>query len=115
MSGYAKLGLFMAHAPELAIFRRFGALNVQSLLYLQAELHHLEKELREYAQEDEASGHPERLHYSKDWRILKTSVELPEEEGHDPRQWLVMREIQEKLRNYSRSFPATFHSLVTTY
>jgi hypothetical protein len=43
VNGYPKLARHMGASPEIAIFRRFGALNAQNLLYLQAELVHLEK------------------------------------------------------------------------
>jgi hypothetical protein len=42
MEGYPKLSRLMAFYPEVAIFRRFGALNAENLLYLQAELQDLE-------------------------------------------------------------------------
>ena len=45
MEGYAKLASFMASDSEFAIFRRFGALNAQNLLYYQAELMDLETHL----------------------------------------------------------------------
>jgi hypothetical protein len=37
-NGYTKLAIQMGQYSEMAIFRRFGALNAQNLLYLQAEL-----------------------------------------------------------------------------
>jgi hypothetical protein len=48
-AGYAQLASLMGAHPEVAVFRRFGALNAQNLLYLQAELTHLELELRSTA------------------------------------------------------------------
>ena len=36
--GYAKLSSLMSTDSEFAIFRKFGALNAQNLLYYQAEL-----------------------------------------------------------------------------
>ena len=34
MEGYAKIACLMGEFPEVAIFRRFGALNAQNLLCL---------------------------------------------------------------------------------
>src|SRR6266516_7333070 len=43
--GYPSLSYEMGRNPEVAIIRRFGALNVQNLLYLQARLTVLEQQL----------------------------------------------------------------------
>ena len=47
MEGYSKLASLMGTYSDTLIFRHFGALSAQNLLYLQAELVHLEHELRE--------------------------------------------------------------------
>ena len=39
---YKKLSRFLGSSPPLTIFRRFGDLNVQNILLLQAELAYLE-------------------------------------------------------------------------
>jgi hypothetical protein len=46
-SGYLKLAYLMALAPEVAIFRKFGLLNVLNLLRQQAELQDLEEKLKD--------------------------------------------------------------------
>ena len=38
MEGYAKLSSLMANDTEFAMYRKFGTLNTQNLLYYQAEL-----------------------------------------------------------------------------
>jgi len=45
IKGYPKLAGQIELCPETAIFRRFGALNAENLLYFQAELVWLETEL----------------------------------------------------------------------
>ncbi|OJD39989.1 uncharacterized protein BKCO1_200057 [Diplodia corticola] len=45
--GYPSISLEMSVYPELGVFRRFGKLNAQSLLYMQAEIQKMEKELNE--------------------------------------------------------------------
>jgi hypothetical protein len=100
MEGYAKMAFLMGEYPEVAVFRRFGALNAQNLLYLQAELKDLETSLRNYALEDQNSGHPERIFYSKDWFTLKNSCDATYE-GADGNQWSTILSIRAKLKEYS--------------
>jgi hypothetical protein len=98
MEGYAKIASRIATHPELGIYRRFGALNAQNILYLQAELHGLEQELQQYAAEDAAAANDEtRKLYSRDWHTLAEST------GDDGRQWYTMCRIREKLKEYSKS------------
>jgi hypothetical protein len=98
MEGYAKIASRIAAHPELGIYRRFGALNAQNILYLQAELHGLERELQQYATEDAAAANDEtRKLYSRDWHTLAEST------GDDRRQWNTMCRIRGKLKEYSKS------------
>jgi hypothetical protein len=94
MDGYAKIGKLMGRKVEYAIFRRFRDLNVQNVLYLQAELTHLERELDDIRTRD--SLHPDRLYYNKDWWSLSQS-----ENTEDLEQWDKVLEIREKLSQYS--------------
>lgn len=96
LEGYSRLAAMMGSHPELAVFRRFGAINAQNVLYLQAELVHLELQLREYAREDENSGHPKRVIFSLDWQTLsESSVDS------DDKQWKTILRIREILKEYS--------------
>jgi hypothetical protein len=99
MEGYAKLAALMGDHPEVAIFRRFGAVNAQNLLYLQAELTHLELKLRKYAKEDANSRHHKRVLYSTDWQTLSESIIVPD---NDDKQWNTILTIRERLREYSK-------------
>jgi len=56
MSGYEKLAGLMTKHSEVATFQRFDFLNTLNILYLQAELVHLEQELRDSMREDLESG-----------------------------------------------------------
>ena len=90
--------------PEAAIFRRFASLNIQNLLYYQAELTTLEKELRDF----ELGGchqfpthSPDKLpaptgRYATDWEWL--GLRQPE----NP-QWQCMLKIRSLLEKYSSS------------
>ena len=86
----------MGQYPETAIFRRFAALNSQNLLYLQAELVHLEMRLRglEVAASQAQNGNS-RL-YAKDWYWLKASAEDGQGEL-----WEAVLETKAKLKEYS--------------
>lgn len=66
--GYSKVAQTMACHDELGIFRRFRKLGLQNLLYLQAELTHLEKDLEDLAQRD--ANYQRRSMHSKDWYSL---------------------------------------------
>ncbi len=97
-NGYDHLARFMGGLPENAIFRRFGALAAQDLLYRQAELVALERSLTRYQQADKESGHSERQQYSLSWSRLNDSVE--EENGNDGSQWVTALKIRTKLQEY---------------
>ena len=56
MAGYEKVAGLMTKHSEVATFQRFDFLNTLNILYLQAELVHLEKDLRESMKEDLESG-----------------------------------------------------------
>ena len=53
--GYHKLASLMGPNPDVAIFRRFGALNMLNLMSLQVELVDLEAQLSDIAREDDTS------------------------------------------------------------
>jgi hypothetical protein len=99
--GYPKLSGRMGMVPEMAIFRRFGALNAQMLLYMQSELIHLEEELRKLELEDSRSEQSYKSKYSCDCFFLYTSTT----EGDD-RQLRLVLEIKAKLKEYSKHMVA---------
>jgi hypothetical protein len=87
--GHAKIAKLMSETSELAIFRRFSNLNLQNLLYLQAELMHLESNLKDLA--DQYHSTPNRELYCRNWWYLAQN-----DEEHDDREqwdkWLQIRE-----------------------
>lgn len=95
MDGYPRLGTLMGANPALAIFRRYGFLNVQNLLHLQAEINELEKELQEIALEDRCSNSGERQYFSREW------WKLAQAQGADSLQWRKCLELRLKLNEYS--------------
>lgn len=96
--GYHRLASLMGGFPEAAPFRRFATLNAKNLLYLQAELTALERELRDAARKDAQSGNQFRENYSRAWVFLCHSDERPD---GSPEQWKVFSKIREALREYS--------------
>lgn len=98
--GHAKIAKLMSETSELAIFRRFSKLNLQNLLYLQAELMHLESNLKDLADRDHST--PNRELYCRNWWYLAQN----DEEHDDREQWDKWLQIREKLKEYS--IPALF-------
>lgn len=96
--GYPRLAQEMGDAPSIAIVRRFTNLNNESLLYYQAQLVVLEKELRKLQRRDarpSAGNEPEPdPQCSRDWEWL--GVWSPECE-----QWKKVIEIRQILKEYS--------------
>jgi nicotinamidase-related amidase len=97
MEGYAKVAHLMASQEEFAILRRFRELNMQRLLYLQAEIIHLESEVDRLAKRDALHG--ERTFHTKDWWSLSQGCE-----EEDVEQWEKFSELSEKLDLYSKLY-----------
>jgi hypothetical protein len=93
--GYAKVAGLISSFPELANFRRFQTLNLQNLLYMQAEITHLESDLKELATEDVRSG--KNLDHHHDWWSLAHDDSESARE-----QWTLIQKIREKLEMYSK-------------
>lgn len=98
MDGYAKLAWRMSAYPEFAIVRRFRALHLQNILYLQAELVELESQLRAREQENVRSEDRTKYFSARDWFTLST--DRPEEDG-TVTQWDLFLQLRAKLREYS--------------
>jgi hypothetical protein len=109
MLGYARVAQLMATQDEFAIFRRFRVINIQRLLYLQAEISHLEEKLHELAKRDET--HAGRQYHAKDWWSLSQG-----EGVDDLEQWQKFLELNEKLEHYSQYSQRTlFVPILTRY
>ncbi|KAH8899111.1 hypothetical protein GQ53DRAFT_817312 [Thozetella sp. PMI_491] len=98
MAGYEKVARLMALQPEYAIFRRFQQLNIRNLLYLQAEIMHLEEALNLAAMDDAACS--DRQFYSRDWWSLSQG----DDDSGDCEQWDRFLELREKLEKYNDTF-----------
>ena len=95
VKGNPKLAGRMGLFPETTIVRRFGALNSQNILRMQAELINMERDLRAFERDDYERHKRE---YSVDWAALSESA--TEADGN-PRQLNLLNEIKVKLKEYS--------------
>ncbi|KAK4565360.1 hypothetical protein LTR86_003977 [Recurvomyces mirabilis] len=94
--GYNKLAVLMGRNPQVAIFRRFGALNMLNLLYLQAELSELERKFETAYLDDAVSNKANVREFCKSMVALRNSENGPN--GDQLEQFLV---IQDKLEKYN--------------
>ncbi|KAH7065282.1 hypothetical protein B0J12DRAFT_723308 [Macrophomina phaseolina] len=120
MSGYNKLPTLRGAHPELAVFRRFAAVNAQNVLLLQAEIVDLERELRKSEEGDKNSSDPARSNLGRDWYALsqpgrdnpriaaKCEGEIEssvtnEQTQHasESRQYMILLELRSKLKEHN--------------
>ncbi len=97
VAGYPRLASHIGLYPDFAIYRRFGSLNAQNLLYYQAELVHLEQTLRKQEIADSSSQEGSKSLYARDWYWLKDS-----ETKEDDAQLRTILSVRERLKEYSK-------------
>lgn len=112
MASYNKMVSMFAGHEEAAIFRRFDKLNRKTLLYMQAELIHLEAELKQIEiddgsapSEDEEKKVDDEKKFEEEEkpRNLSSVYDLKESAGTgNDLQWRKYKEIRGKLQAYSR-------------
>ena len=100
IDGYSSLSSLMAMYPELGVLQRFGKLNVQNLIYLQAELTQLDIEWKQEENTNQQRTGDQR-YYARDWRYLSSRLLIGDND-----QWKKWLQIREKLKEYSE-FPMT--------
>lgn len=98
MKGYKRVAAWMGTYPSQGMVSRFSALNIQNLLYMQAEIFTLQSDLTELEEADAASPYPLRQKFATDWFELSSS----KDNGSDE-QWKLVLLIREKLQVYSKS------------
>ncbi|KAE9367123.1 hypothetical protein N431DRAFT_350598 [Stipitochalara longipes BDJ] len=98
MSGYERLAGLMTKHSEVATFQRFDFLNTLNILYLQAELVHLEQELRDSMREDLESGnnHPSQTPNSTGSFYFLANM-------HNSSTWDIMLKARDKLKEYNEA------------
>jgi hypothetical protein len=100
--GWPTLATLMADKPDLQAFSSFADLNVKSLLYYQAELIHLRKQLHkaEWNDHRQSDRNDPAANYAEDLESLFMMVADPDEKT--PEQWTIMCKIREVLDKYSK-------------
>lgn len=99
MDGYAKIASFMGQHPESALVLRFSDINLQNILYLQAEIYGLRADLRALESDNQASSSEELKQFSLDWSTLaQTNVD-----GAPNLQWQKVKELRGLLKEYSET------------
>jgi len=99
MKGYAKIAALMGKYPESSFISQFSALNIQDLLYRQAELIGLQQNLRRLEESNDYSNDDEKARFATDWFALSSA------DGHEKggsEQWELVLEIRQKLKEYSK-------------
>jgi hypothetical protein len=102
MGSYPKLSRLMGRWPDVAIIRRFATLNIETLLALQAEISHLEDELKQLREEEERHNDEKGLNAQRYWFELSQ----PDANGEYCEQWELMQKIRVKLKEYSKFSPS---------
>jgi hypothetical protein len=101
--GYPGLSSLMAHADGFGMFKRFAALNMRNLLYMQAELMSLEDELQLATINDQQAPNTDpRSSYSKSADALRASFRSTEPAVRE--QWDKALEVRARLKEYSKLF-----------
>ena len=77
--GYHEIAELMVRFPATAVFKCFGFLNTLNILYLQAELARLEKELLEVARKNKDSPDQFKQHYFQSFSYLQHGLTDSEE------------------------------------
>jgi hypothetical protein len=105
MTGYERLSRLIGTYPELAIYRKFSTLCAKLLLYKQAELQHLENELRIISQMD--ARDPKKSVYAVSWEAMNDASE----EGGEDLQKQKILEIDDKMDKYCPSDTRELHRM----
>ena len=98
MGGYSRLASYMGEGAEIAMFKRFSALNAHNLLLYRAELYELEKTLMEAIQQHDASGDQRRMLYD---RYLMVLLNSERDMNGNTEQLDTLRQIRKTLKEYS--------------
>ena len=93
--GYRALADLMGTFPHTGMYKRFASLNAR-LLIQQAEILHLETELRDLITDDRQAG----FSYDENAQVLIASAQ---KDGIQAEQWRLTLEIRHKLKEYSVS------------
>lgn len=120
--GYGTMAKAMGSESETAIFRRFSALSMESLLHYQAELTRLENALKRQQEIDSNSSEENRRSYVLDsWarRMSTGHIAACEPVGgvaeglpDAAQQWELMNDIRVTLKRYRKLICAFIHTII---
>ncbi|KAH8591262.1 hypothetical protein B0O99DRAFT_675419 [Bisporella sp. PMI_857] len=94
MTGYSKLACFMAEENH-PVLRKYQHVAVRDLLYLQAEICHLESRYALISKSNRGQK-DKRQYYDRNWELLAD----PKERGFEGEQKAVAMELRFKIREY---------------
>lgn len=94
VAGYPALAGKMGQIPQLCNLRGFWALAMRDLLYRQAELTHIERDLVQQEIRDRDSERDERRDFAGDYEQLSSAI------GNKSNQWRKIEEMRTKLKDY---------------
>ncbi len=97
MEGYAKIAAFMGEHPESAMALRFSHINLQNILYLQAEIYGLLEDLRLLEKQNCNSSSEDLKQFTLDWYTLAHTAE----NGGKNKQWAKIEQLRPLLKEYS--------------
>lgn len=100
MEGYAKISRFMGDHPESAMVLRFSDINIQNILYLQAEIYGLLEDLRLIEKHNRHSSIEDIKHFPLDWYALAKTLD---DDGKTNKQWEKVQQLRPLLKEYSKS------------
>lgn len=98
MADYSRLSKLIGAHQDLAIFRKFASLNAKNMLYMQAELIHLQAELDNIELANGKSGDVQKAAFQVSLFDLKDSSGTKND-----LQWRKAMEIRRNLKAYSPS------------
>ena len=75
VEGYPSFADFVVSDLELSVYKRFDRLSARNLLYLQTELLELERQLREYDDDDFDEKDTEAQYVAKCWETFAARAE----------------------------------------
>jgi hypothetical protein len=98
--GWPALARLISQHPELEAFPSFSDLALKSLLYYQAELIYLRKELHEAEYKDYRNMGIS-AHFAENLEYLFAARD---EDAHTPKQWVIIEKIRHTLEKYRALF-----------
>lgn len=107
LDGYPSYAAFISKDRDAAVYRRFGNLNSRSLLYMQSELHELERQLDDLDKEDlKDIGNEDAQRASRLWESFSGGQS---EAAHARR--LLQCKVRAKVKEYCQSITFLEHEI----